>query len=220
MKHIQLILKISIVALFLFVTTFSNTHALSRAVCSVTIKDKQIKETGVSFKINYEYEEDTGCMETADHTTEYKIEYGAINNSASESDPLRDATVIPNKKLGDSITINNLQSGTRYAFQLYEYTTYSTDEVIKRLVASFSNNTPELPFAFTRTLRMGMRGQDVRALQEKLPAYYTGKIDGIFGRGMFAAVKKFQADRGLAVDGVFGRKSFDHMTTYGVYLPI
>ncbi len=41
-----------------------------------------------------------------------------------------------------------------------------------------------------------------KALQER--GYYTGKLDGIYGKLTTAAVKKFQTDTGLRVDGIVG----------------
>ena len=57
-----------------------------------------------------------------------------------------------------------------------------------------------------RTLREGMEGEDVAAVQARLSqlGYYTGKIDGKYGSGTTAAVKAFQARNLLTVDGVCG----------------
>ncbi|WP_437322460.1 peptidoglycan-binding domain-containing protein [Sorangium sp. So ce394] len=56
-------------------------------------------------------------------------------------------------------------------------------------------------------LRRGARGPGVKALQEALLALgesAPGGADGAFGPGLEAAVKRFQAERGLAADGVVG----------------
>ena len=63
------------------------------------------------------------------------------------------------------------------------------------------------------TLKRGMRGEQVKLLQETLNELPAGaaldlKEDGIFGRDTEAAVKSFQADHGLTVDGVVGRKTW------------
>lgn len=52
----------------------------------------------------------------------------------------------------------------------------------------------------------GSTGQTVRQIQTALKnrGYYTGKVDGIFGKLTTAAVKKFQKDYGLKVDGIVG----------------
>ena len=58
----------------------------------------------------------------------------------------------------------------------------------------------------TRTLRYGMSGNDVRALQQRLAAlkYYPGGADGKFGTYTLEAVWAFQEVQGLRVDGVVG----------------
>jgi len=56
------------------------------------------------------------------------------------------------------------------------------------------------------TLRYPQRGSNVTSLQNALTqlGYYTGVIDGIYGKGTRASVKTFQAENGLADDGVAG----------------
>lgn len=56
----------------------------------------------------------------------------------------------------------------------------------------------------------GMRGEDVRWVQERLRwwGYYKGPVDGIFGRRTTAAVLYFQRKNGLRVDGVVGPETW------------
>jgi peptidoglycan hydrolase-like protein with peptidoglycan-binding domain len=56
------------------------------------------------------------------------------------------------------------------------------------------------------TLRQGMKGLRVQALQAKLIAlgYDPGTADGLFGARTKAAVQKFQTDKGLVADGIVG----------------
>lgn len=58
----------------------------------------------------------------------------------------------------------------------------------------------------TRMLRYGMRGSDVKALQQRLAAlkYSPGPIDGLFGSGTREAVWAFQEVQRLSVDGIVG----------------
>ena len=58
----------------------------------------------------------------------------------------------------------------------------------------------------TRTLRYGMSGSDVRALQQRLAAlkYYPGPADSVFGTSTLEAVWAFQEVQGLSLDGVVG----------------
>jgi lipoprotein-anchoring transpeptidase ErfK/SrfK len=57
-----------------------------------------------------------------------------------------------------------------------------------------------------RTLRYGMSGSDVKALQERLTAlkYYSGPADGVFGSDTLEAVWAFQEVQHLTVDGIVG----------------
>lgn len=58
-------------------------------------------------------------------------------------------------------------------------------------------------------LSMGSRGERVALVQQRLKewGYYTGDVDGIFGRGTYNAVVRFQRQNKLAVDGQVGRKT-------------
>ena len=61
------------------------------------------------------------------------------------------------------------------------------------------------------TLKQGMRGDDVRDLQNLLQdaGYSVGRAgaDGIYGSDTFRAVAAFQEDHGLEVDGIAGRET-------------
>jgi peptidoglycan hydrolase-like protein with peptidoglycan-binding domain len=63
-------------------------------------------------------------------------------------------------------------------------------------VAVYSGDAPAAP----RVLRRGNSGADVVALQVTLGI----RADGEFGPATEAAVRLFQADRGLLVDGIVG----------------
>lgn len=67
------------------------------------------------------------------------------------------------------------------------------------------------------TLRLNSRGPQVIKLQQELKAagISPGKIDGIFGRGTLAAVKKFQAKNRLQVDGMAGPRTMHALLTDG-----
>lgn len=57
-----------------------------------------------------------------------------------------------------------------------------------------------------RILKFGMRGEDVRNMQNMLNqlSYDCGEADGVFGTKTLAAVKAFQEASGLTVDGIAG----------------
>lgn len=56
-------------------------------------------------------------------------------------------------------------------------------------------------YVFSKLLKFGSRGVDVRKLQEKLGI----KIDGIFGNQTKEAVKNYQLSKGLVSDGIVGK---------------
>ena len=66
-----------------------------------------------------------------------------------------------------------------------------------------------VPTATSSSLRNGSQGDAVRELQRKLKklGFYSGSIDGDFGPGTEAAVKRFQAQYGLTADGVAGSRT-------------
>ena len=57
------------------------------------------------------------------------------------------------------------------------------------------------PYVFTKLLRYGMRGFDVKQLQLKLKV----PADSVFGNITLKAVKAFQTTHGLVVDGIVGK---------------
>lgn len=64
--------------------------------------------------------------------------------------------------------------------------------------------------------KYGSRGEEVKTIQTKLKrwGYYSGSVDGIYGSGTLAAVKKFQKKNGLSVDGIAGTKTLQAMGIY------
>jgi peptidoglycan hydrolase-like protein with peptidoglycan-binding domain len=71
---------------------------------------------------------------------------------------------------------------------------------------STATSTPAAYTPPTRTLKEGMKGADVKALQQRLAAlkYYPGPIDGSFGNDTLEAVWAFQEVNRLSVDGTVG----------------
>ena len=64
--------------------------------------------------------------------------------------------------------------------------------------------------------KYGSRGDEVKQIQTKLKrwGYYSGSVDGIYGSGTLAAVKKFQKKNGLTADGIAGTKTLQAMGIY------
>ncbi|MBQ4579446.1 MAG: spore cortex-lytic enzyme [Clostridia bacterium] len=69
--------------------------------------------------------------------------------------------------------------------------------------------TLTLTQAQSAVLSMGSRGEKVALIQQRLKewGYYTGAVDGVFGRGTHNAVVQFQRKNGLSVDGQVGKKT-------------
>ena len=56
---------------------------------------------------------------------------------------------------------------------------------------------------------LGSRGNKVAHIQQRLKewGYYTGEVDGVFGRSTHNAVVRFQRQNGLSADGQVGKKT-------------
>lgn len=67
------------------------------------------------------------------------------------------------------------------------------------------------PYVQTAVLRQGASGGEVKELQRRLKewGYYSGAVDGVYGKGTVEAVKKFQSKNGLTADGIAGRSTFE-----------
>ena len=72
---------------------------------------------------------------------------------------------------------------------------------------------PEPNQSPSSTLRLGMRGPEVTAIQRSLGI----TADGIFGRQTEAAVRRFQSKHGLDTDGIFGPQSRTRL--FGIDVP-
>ena len=69
---------------------------------------------------------------------------------------------------------------------------------------------------FTRTLREGLSGQDVTALQTRLKALnYMTYVSGTYDTSTAAAVRQFQSLHGLTSDGVAGTKTLAALFSSG-----
>ncbi len=73
--------------------------------------------------------------------------------------------------------------------------------------AARATYAPESGLESRTLLKRGMRGNDVRALQQRLGI----KADGIYGHQTASAVRDYQRRNGLAIDGIAGRQTFNHL---------
>lgn len=66
------------------------------------------------------------------------------------------------------------------------------------------------PVIQTAVLKQGSKGGEVKEVQRRLKqwGYYTGSVDGIYGKGTIEAVKRFQKKNGLTADGICGRATY------------
>lgn len=100
-------------------------------------------------------------------------------------------------------TLGGKNAWTHYAIPAGLY----TDEQIKQAHKERG--------VFMRTLKIGDRGEDVKAMQEMLAAMgydvgaKNGKSDGIFGPKTETAVKAFQNRNGLPVTGIADKSTLD-----------
>lgn len=78
------------------------------------------------------------------------------------------------------------------------------DYLIKRCSSAIyflGVNPIDLPYIFSKTLKMGSTGLDVKHLQKKLGI----KEDGVFGKQTYDAVRHFQLMHNLTNDGIVGK---------------
>ncbi len=88
------------------------------------------------------------------------------------------------------------------------------ENTIQTVTGSPSPAAPTTPAPITPTptpksMRLGFQGEAVRTVQRRLRelGYYTGSIDGDFGKETEKAVKAFQKANGLSADGKVGEQT-------------
>ncbi len=81
-----------------------------------------------------------------------------------------------------------------------------TDGLTPFYVVIKATNANAIP-AYPGVLKLGMQGNAVKMLQERLAelGYEPGTADGIFGPKTDLAVRAFQSDHGLTSDGIVGQ---------------
>ena len=108
-------------------------------------------------------------------------------------------------------------NGSKYYYENGQYIV-NTTRTIDGVTYSFNSNgkctsnssavesTPSVTPTLSTTLKLGSQGERVVKLQTRLQelGYYSGVIDGDFGKGTEEAFKLFQKQAGLYVDGLAG----------------
>ena len=77
-------------------------------------------------------------------------------------------------------------------------------------VQTNENDFAFAPYVQTAVLKQGATGGEVKELQRRLKqwGYYSGSVDGIYGKQTVEAVKYFQRKNGLTPDGIAGKSTF------------
>lgn len=168
------------------------------------------------------------CNLILDHDDGWQTKYYHLNNDTPGTDDGQGWGIAPGILPGTHVTAGQVigwvgdSTNAEYTsphlhFELVDpegtivdpYTSLKLAESGAPACSAFGpSNATEL-ITGTRLLKIGVRGTDVRQLQQALKAggYDPGGVDGIFGAKTAAAVRAFQQARGLAVDGVVGPQS-------------
>ena len=82
--------------------------------------------------------------------------------------------------------------------------------VLFNLGQTNENDFAFAPYVQTAVLKQGATGGEVKELQRRLKqwGYYSGSVDGIYGKQTVEAVKYFQRKNGLTPDGIAGKSTF------------
>ncbi|MBN1777309.1 MAG: peptidoglycan-binding protein [Clostridiales bacterium] len=85
-------------------------------------------------------------------------------------------------------------------------------DTLVKLYSSSANKASSV-VSYLGTLRVGMSGDGVRAMQKRLRDldYYDHSVDGDFGQNTYTSVVEFQTANGLTADGVAGKTTLNKM---------
>jgi transcriptional regulator of heat shock response len=86
-------------------------------------------------------------------------------------------------------------------------------EKIPRVYEDVSNSNDLCSIDYSRLIKFGRSGQDVRQLQECLNNlnYSTGKADGIYSNNTYKGIKAFQQAQDIKVDGIVGPQTVEYL---------
>ena len=134
---------------------------------------------------------------------------GTLNLRAAASSTARVIMTLPN-----AAALQVVSQGSAWCGVIYQGTSgYVMTKFITFLSMPDSSPTampaPSDPSAFTRVLKSGMTGEDVRWVQTQLAALgYSATATGRYDSATIAAVKAFQKQNGLSCDGLAGAQTF------------
>lgn len=79
--------------------------------------------------------------------------------------------------------------------------------------ATADKNTSTCFINYSRLIRQGMRGEDVRQVQACISSlgYPIGPIDGIYGRLTYTGIRSYQEKNNLILDGIIGPQTAGHL---------
>ena len=108
---------------------------------------------------------------------------------------------VPANRASKSVTRGNTAKNKYWK----KYKGYNGKTISGSGSSSTSSSTSSTGSTFTRSLKTGVKGDDVKYIQRKLKALgYSISVDGSYGKGTAEVVKKFQKANGLKADGVCG----------------
>lgn len=157
-----------------------------------------------------------GKFFTSKTSEEYSVGTHTIIKAAFRAYDSMKQSVFNYYELLNTKLYSRVTAGVDYRTQMQQiktcgYMTSSTEVnsvinlIQKYNLTRFDSDIPVRP-----TLKMGSRGETVRALQTflNLKGYPCGVADGIFGKKTQAAVIEWQKDHGLVPDGIVGKKTW------------
>ena len=135
---------------------------------------------------------------------------GSLNLRQSASSSVKVLTTIPN-----AATVLVTERGSEWCAVTYGGTAGYVMTKFLTFLSAAPTATPVSdagdadPSVYTRTLRSGMTGEDVRWVQGRLQELgYTVTVNGKYDSTTIAAVKAFQSKNGLTSDGLAGSQTF------------
>lgn len=139
-------------------------------------------------------------------------QYATVNTTGSSlnlrSGPGTSYKILANIPCGSTVFVTS--RGSEWSGVVYAgIAGYVSDGYLSYLSADVTPAPSASPSEYTRTLRSGMTGEDVKWVQTRLAALkYTVAVTGVYDDQTIAAVREFQSQNGLTSDGLAGSVTF------------